>query len=548
MNANVYVTPYGSNQAFESHFDWMDGIVVQVMGCKTWIVNSTPTAVRPMPDTVFKIHDSNDTGAIRRHTVSREKGWESSDVRFLGDDSHFISHSSPREFDMKEGSLLYIPRGFTHQAATNCSKQAKDSTETSKPDSDFSDVASIHVTFGLEAVTDSTVEIFLHHYISSYFEIQAEKCDDHANDNTVHRPKQQDQSDGSAARCRVGLTSDHETAASSTLSISLRSHRGNALRVELLSACDLAHLILHLAATSDSRKGTAFRAAAEQHDYIVSDDGMRARGEEGVHQSSSSILRQAVATTAFMARNRYQPMIDDLLPGAMEYLTLYLTEHTANEVIHNAILLAIDMNSLKAKGDDSVQRSSGEASSTDSKSGDYKDPESSKNLNYVKRFMTSDPVISHVPTAPWAQTMAELEAETQGEAKGDGVGQELGQGLGGGGAERKGVRDGVLGGQGKGGGKGGGADRQRGKKIKDLRLLLISEEWSMALDSHDSATNAQDFLLTVFRGLIDTSEADLISPESGRYSDTNTDLFCSSWRRMMDTLRAQLLMEQHLRP
>ena len=506
MNANVYLTPNGAHQAFESHFDWMDGIIVQVMGCKTWIVSSAPTAVRPMPDTVFKIHDVNETDSVRRRVMKRKKGWESSDIQFLGDDSNFISKSSSKEFDMKEGSLLYIPRGFTHQAATNCSGQAEDSADSLLADSDFSDVASIHVTFGLEAVTDSTVEIFLHHYISNYFEYQGKKFDQVNAKNTSNHSRQQDPSDRCAARCRAGIASDHVT----TLPISLLSKGGSALRVDHLSACDLAHLILHSAATSDSQQGTAARTPAAQSDYIVSDDGTS--DKQKTYQSGPSILRQAVATTIFMARNGYQPMIDDLIPNAMECLSHYLIEHTATEVIYNAILLGIDMSSISANRDDSGQRSGSEASGTDRLSRGDKVATSSKNLKYIRRFMTSDPVISLIRTAP------QVAGEGEGEGEGDGQGQGEAQG--------------------EGQGEGEGPYRQSDKEISELRLLLVSEEWSITLGSHDSVVNVQDFLLTVFSGLAESEEADIMSSGSKGSFNTTADHFCSSWKSMMDTLRA----------
>jgi hypothetical protein len=267
------------------------------------------------------------------------------------------------------------------------------------------------------------------------------------------------------------------TKSTRTLPILLLSQRGNLLRVERLSACDLAHLILHSAATSDSQQGTASRATAGQRDYIVDYDGTRVKDK---------------ATTTFMARNGYQPMIDELLPDAMEYLARYLNEHTATEVVYNAILLGIDMDCLKAKGDDSGQRSSNEVKGIDGPVGEVKYPESSKNLNYIRRFITSDPVIFHTPTTPQEQAQGE------------------------------------------------GPDRQSDQDINKLRLLLVSEEWSIATGSHESVTNAQDFMLTLFSGLEEEEEANITCSGSRRNSNTKTDHFCPSWRRLMDTLRAHI--------
>lgn len=55
VNANVYLTPNGFYQAFESHFDWMDGIIIQVIGCKVWSVDRDSSSIYPIPDTVFKV-------------------------------------------------------------------------------------------------------------------------------------------------------------------------------------------------------------------------------------------------------------------------------------------------------------------------------------------------------------------------------------------------------------------------------------------------------------------------------------------------------------
>ena len=38
VNVNLYMTPGGGNQGFEAHFDWMDNLILQIQGCKTWKV------------------------------------------------------------------------------------------------------------------------------------------------------------------------------------------------------------------------------------------------------------------------------------------------------------------------------------------------------------------------------------------------------------------------------------------------------------------------------------------------------------------------------
>ncbi|CAN0584525.1 unnamed protein product, partial [Ectocarpus sp. 12 AP-2014] len=52
VNANLYMTPPQS-QGFEAHFDWMDGIVVQLTASKTWILYDEMVTM-PRPDLKFK--------------------------------------------------------------------------------------------------------------------------------------------------------------------------------------------------------------------------------------------------------------------------------------------------------------------------------------------------------------------------------------------------------------------------------------------------------------------------------------------------------------
>ena len=51
-NANLYLTPAGA-QAFEAHFDWMDAVVLQIEGAKTWTLYP-PVWPLPRKGTKFK--------------------------------------------------------------------------------------------------------------------------------------------------------------------------------------------------------------------------------------------------------------------------------------------------------------------------------------------------------------------------------------------------------------------------------------------------------------------------------------------------------------
>lgn len=98
----------------------MDVIVVQVAGIKKWSVASEPS-----------VYLSN-----RYQTRYREK------------------LTSPRyqEFIMNPGDILYIPRGFTHNATTPL--------ESEEP--------SLHLTFGIEHQWFTTFESLIHHAINLY--------------------------------------------------------------------------------------------------------------------------------------------------------------------------------------------------------------------------------------------------------------------------------------------------------------------------------------------------------------------------------------------
>ena len=116
---------------FAAHFDWMDSIIVQVAGCKRWRIYDTeklPNAFLPTPDTVFELTQEN----LALLPVAAE-------------------------FDLTAGSVLTIPRGWVHEASTNCSSEFVVH--------EIKHQASLHLTFGVEAPIATTVEILLHHML-----------------------------------------------------------------------------------------------------------------------------------------------------------------------------------------------------------------------------------------------------------------------------------------------------------------------------------------------------------------------------------------------
>lgn len=101
LNVNMYYTPPGT-QAFNPHFDIMDVFVLQLEGSKIWEVRA-PAKELPRPD------EHADLPQDRLPEIVLEE-------------------------ELKEGGVLYLPRGYVHAARTT-------------------GVASLHLTIGVNVVT-----------------------------------------------------------------------------------------------------------------------------------------------------------------------------------------------------------------------------------------------------------------------------------------------------------------------------------------------------------------------------------------------------------
>jgi bifunctional lysine-specific demethylase and histidyl-hydroxylase NO66 len=101
VGVNLYMTPPGA-QGFKAHFDIMDAFVLQVEGSKVWQVRG-PQVTLPLPD---------------EHTAASSQ----------------LLPPVLLEQELKSGDVLYIPRGFVHEART-------------------AQTHSVHLTCGLQAVT-----------------------------------------------------------------------------------------------------------------------------------------------------------------------------------------------------------------------------------------------------------------------------------------------------------------------------------------------------------------------------------------------------------
>ena len=101
LQTNVYLTP-PSSQGFAPHYDTHDVFVLQIAGSKHWRLYGSPI---PLPD----------------HTLP------SGSVRVdIGDPAH--------EVDLNPGDLIYMPRGYIHEALTSVSE-------------------SLHITVGIPTFT-----------------------------------------------------------------------------------------------------------------------------------------------------------------------------------------------------------------------------------------------------------------------------------------------------------------------------------------------------------------------------------------------------------
>lgn len=136
VNTNLYLTASGGAQGFEAHIDWMDGFIFQTAGTKRWKSYDPPLIVYPRPDMTQR--PSAEFLANRNNETSR--------------------YPPANEFILRSGDLAYIPRGIVHEACT----AAEDIPANISPnleDLHPYEMPSLHLTFGLEAGRDYTVEV-----------------------------------------------------------------------------------------------------------------------------------------------------------------------------------------------------------------------------------------------------------------------------------------------------------------------------------------------------------------------------------------------------
>ena len=94
---NVYLTPAGGNVALPPHTDEQDVFLLQISGSKRWLVFPPPYEVD-----IYKEHVIGKPHSRRRFQKVK--------VKSLG--------SPELNFTMRQGDVLYIPRGHPHYAVS----------------------------------------------------------------------------------------------------------------------------------------------------------------------------------------------------------------------------------------------------------------------------------------------------------------------------------------------------------------------------------------------------------------------------------------------
>ena len=157
VSCNLYLTPPTTGQlltqsGFESHLDWMDVFVIQVMGTKLWSVANTPLIELSTAD-------------MKRKPSARE--------------IHDTIHSNTyRDVLLQPGDVLYIPRGFLHNASTVSNDYIFGHMDAMPIQQEQTFLPSMHLTFGIEHLCDTTVEALVHIALEEYWKNNNEyPCD-----------------------------------------------------------------------------------------------------------------------------------------------------------------------------------------------------------------------------------------------------------------------------------------------------------------------------------------------------------------------------------
>ncbi|CAL9176948.1 unnamed protein product [Musa hybrid cultivar] len=139
VGANLYLTPPGS-QGLAHHYDDHCVFVWQLFGQKHWTISYSPTSVLPRlyePLSSFPCLESEKGGGL--------------------------------QLTLNEGDILYIPRGYPHEAHTN--------TDASESQNNMSSGFSLHLTLSIEVEPPFEWEGFAHVALHCWHEKEKELSD-----------------------------------------------------------------------------------------------------------------------------------------------------------------------------------------------------------------------------------------------------------------------------------------------------------------------------------------------------------------------------------
>jgi len=152
-----------SKHGFENHFDWMDVVILQISGTKLWTVANQPLVYLSTPD--WK----------RKPTVKEVQNYMKQEA------------GSSTDIVLKPGDVLYIPRGFVHNASTVPRDMLLDTDDNNEDADNLFDYEeqepSLHLTFGIEHRCETTVEAVLHFALQMFEEEELAAVGRKHNDN-----------------------------------------------------------------------------------------------------------------------------------------------------------------------------------------------------------------------------------------------------------------------------------------------------------------------------------------------------------------------------
>lgn len=143
VSCNLYWTPPASSRAFETHLDWMDVIVLQLQGEKDWSIWNQPMIQWVLPD--------------QKRKPTRDE--------LVLSPTYNNSNAAFRNVRLSPGDLLYIPRGYLHNATTP-PPPSLNSNNIEKEE--IMKMSSLHLTIGIEHGFFSTMEALLHHALNLF--------------------------------------------------------------------------------------------------------------------------------------------------------------------------------------------------------------------------------------------------------------------------------------------------------------------------------------------------------------------------------------------